>query len=173
VLASEQSLIAANAAIGVSVANFFPQIGLTTFLGRASPELSSFTGGAGNLWDVGGTLSGPVFQGGKLRAEHRAAKAKFDEAKAAYQQNILTAFQEVSDALITRQKLAEENTYDGQAVVALAESVELATQRYLNGKSSYFEVLQAQQQQIQTQVGELLAVVQLYKALGGGWQTSP
>jgi len=121
-----------------------------------------------------------VFQGGALRAQYRAAKAKFDEAKAAYQQSVLTAFQEISDALITRQKLAEENVYDGQAAVALAESVDLATQRYLNGKSSYYEVLQAQQelyptqqQQVQTQVGELLAVVQLYKALGGGWQTSP
>jgi outer membrane protein, multidrug efflux system len=178
--ASEQSLIAANANIGVNLANFFPQIGLTTFLGRASPELSAFTGGAGNLWNAGGTMAGPIFQGGQLTAQYRASKAKFDEAKAAYQQSVLTAFQEVSDALITRQKLAEENVYDGQAVVALAESVELAMQRYLNGKASYYEVLQAQQelyptqqQQIQTQVGELLAVVQLYKALGGGWQTSP
>jgi outer membrane protein, multidrug efflux system len=178
VLASEQLLIAANANIGVSVANFFPQIGLTTFLGRASPELSAFTGGAGNLWDLGGTLSGPVFQGGALRAQYRASKAKFDEAKAAYQQSVLTAFKEVSDALITRQKLDEEYVYEGLAAVALASSVDLATQRYLNGKSSYFEVLQAQQelyptqqQQVQTQVGELLAVVQLYKALGGGWQT--
>lgn len=177
VLQSEQSLIAANANIGVSVANFFPQIGLTTFLGRASPELSSFTSGAGNVWDLGGTLSGPVFQGGKLRAGYRAAKAQFDEAKAAYQQNVLTAFAEVSNTLITRQKLAEVYVYNGQAVVALAESVDLATQRYLNGKSSYYEVLQAQQElyptqraQVQTQVGELNAVVQLYKALGGGWQ---
>jgi multidrug efflux system outer membrane protein len=179
VLAAEQSLIAANANIGVNAANFFPQIGLTTFLGRASPELSSFTGGAGNLWDLGGTLSGPVFQGGALRAQYRASKAKFEESKAAYQQTVLTAFQEVSDALITRQKLAEEYAFDGQAAVALAESVDLATQRYLNGKSSYYEVLEAQQQlyptqqqQIQTQVGELLAVVQLYQALGGGWKTA-
>ncbi|HXI72903.1 MAG TPA: efflux transporter outer membrane subunit [Verrucomicrobiae bacterium] len=177
VLQSEQSLIAANANIGVSVANFFPQIGLTTFLGRASPELSSFTSGAGNLWDLGGTMSGPVFQGGRLRAGYRAAKAQFDEAKAAYQQSVITAFAEVSNALITRQKLDEVYVYNGQAVVALAESVELATQRYLNGKSSYYEVLQAQQElyptqraQVQTQVGELNAVVQLYKTLGGGWQ---
>ncbi len=177
VLQSEQSLIAANANIGVSVANFFPQIGLTTFLGRASPELSAFTGGSGNLWNVGATMTGPIFQGGQLRAQYRAAKAQFDEAKAAYQQTVLTSFQEVSDALVTRQKLEEEYVYDGQAVVALVESVDLATQRYLNGKSSYYEVLQAQQElyptqraQVQTKVGELLAVVQLYKALGGGWQ---
>ena len=180
VLASEQLLIAANANIGVSLANFFPQIGLTTFMGRVSPELSAFTAGSGNMWNVGGTLAGPVFQGGQLRAQYRAAKAKFDEAKAAYQQSVLTALQEVSNALIARQKLAEMNVFDGQAVVALESSVQIATERYLNGKSSYFEVLQAQQDlyptqraQVQTQVNELIAVVQLYKALGGGWQPSP
>ncbi len=179
VLQSEQSLIAANADIGVSVANFFPQIGLTTFFGKASPELSAFSAGSANMWNLGGTMAGPIFQGGQLRAQYRAAKAQFDEARAAYRQTILTSFQEVSDALVTRQKLAEEYVYDGQAVVALVESVDLATQRYLNGKSSYYEVLQAQQElyptqraQVETQVGELLAVVQLYKALGGGWQTS-
>ncbi len=178
VLQSEQTLIAANANIGVSVANFFPQIGLTTFLGKASPELSAFSAGSANMWNLGATMTGPIFQGGQLRAQYRASKAQFDQASAAYQQSVLTAFQEVSNALITREKLAEVYVFDGQAVVALAESVELATQRYLNGKSSYYEVLQAQQElyptqraQVQTQVGELTAVVQLYKALGGGWQT--
>ena len=176
VLRSEQLLVAANAGIGVSVANFFPQIGLTTFLGRASPELSSFTGGAGNMWNAGATLTGPLFQGGQLRAQYRVSKAQFEEAKAAYQQSVLSAFEDVSDVLITRQKLAEEGDFDAQAVVALESSVALSTQRYLNGKSSYYEVLQAQQELyptqralVQTQAGELIAVVQLYKALGGGW----
>ncbi|MCX6927683.1 MAG: efflux transporter outer membrane subunit [Verrucomicrobia bacterium] len=179
VLASEQSLIAANANVGVSVANFFPQIGLTTFLGQVSPELSAFTAGSGNAWNVGGSLAGPVFRGGQLRAQYRAAKAAFDEAKAAYQQSVLTAFREVSDALISGQKLAEVRVYDEQAVTALQSSVQLATERYLNGKSSYYEVLQAQQElypaqraQVQTQASELISVVQLYKALGGGWQAS-
>ena len=176
---AEQRLIAANANIGASFANFFPQIGLTTFFGKVSPELSTFTAGSANAWNVGATLAGPLFQGGALRAQYRGAKAQFDEAKAAYEQSVLTALQEVSNALITRQKLGEVRTYDDQAVVALTSSVELATQRYINGKSSYFEVLQAQQElyptqraQVQTQVGELISVVQLYKALGGGWQVS-
>jgi outer membrane protein, multidrug efflux system len=180
ILRSEQLLVAANAEIGVSKANFFPQIGLTAFFGKASPELSAFTAGSSTLWNAGATMTGPIFQGGALRAQYRAAKAKYDQAQAAYQQSILTSFQEVSDALVTREKLAEEYVYDGQSVVALTESVDLATQRYLNGKSSYYEVLQAQQElyptqraQVQTQVGQLLAVVQLYKALGGGWQTNP
>lgn len=180
ILAAEQSLRAANANVGVNVANFFPQIGLTALLGSSSTELSKFTAGtAGNLWNFGGTVSGPLFQGGQLRAAYKGAKAKFTEAAAVYQQTVLTAFQEVSDALIARQKLAEEYVYDGQAVAALASSVELATQRYINGKSSYFEVLQAQQElypaqraQVQARAGELIAVVQLYKALGGGWTNS-
>jgi outer membrane protein, multidrug efflux system len=178
ILASEQSLIAANAEIGASFANFFPQIGLTTFFGKVSPELSAFSAGSATAWNVGGTLAGPLFQGGRLRAEYRTAKARFNEAKAAYEQTVITAFQEVSNVLLSRQKLAEAKGYNAQAVTALTSSVDLAMQRYLNGKSSYYEVLQAQQELypsqralIQTQVGELIAVVNLYRALGGGWQT--
>ena len=180
VLASEQALISANANIGASLANFFPQLGLTTFFGKVSPELSAFSGGSANAWNVGATLAGPLFQGGALRAQYRASKAKFDEAKAGYEQSVLTAFQEVSNALLTRQKLAEIRIFDEQAVAALTSSVDLATQRYLNGKSSYYEVLQAQQElyptqrsQVQVQASELLAVIQLYKALGGGWEAAP
>jgi multidrug efflux system outer membrane protein len=177
ILAREQLLIAANANVGASLANFFPQIGLTTFVGKVSPELSAFTAGSANMWSVGASVAGPLFQGGQLRAQYRASKAKFDEAKAAYEQGVLAALQEVSDSLITREKLGEARVYNEQAAVALASSVELATQRYVGGRSSYYEVLQAQQElyptqraQVQAQVGELVAVIQLYKALGGGWQ---
>lgn len=177
VLAREQLLIAANANVGASLANFFPQIGLTTFIGKVSPELSAFTAGSANMWNAGASVAGPLFQGGQLRAQYRASKAKFDEANAAYRQSVLTAFQEVSDALITREKLGEARVYSKQAAVALASSVELATQRYVGGRSSYYEVLQAQQElyptqraEVQAQVGELIAVIQFYKALGGGWQ---
>ena len=177
VQASEQLLIAANANIGASLADFFPKIGLTTFFGRQSPELSGFTAGTGNLWNVGGTMAGPLFQGGRIMAHYRGSKAAFEEARAAYQQSVLNAFADVSDALITRQKLAETRIYNQQAVDALTSSVGLATDRYMNGKSSYYEVLQAQQElypaqraQVQSQAGEWIAVVQLYKALGGGWQ---
>jgi multidrug efflux system outer membrane protein len=179
VLASEQRLVAANAGIGASLANFFPQIGLTTFIGKVSPELSAFTAGSANMWNVGASLAGPLFQGGQLSAQYRAAKAKFEEAKAAYEQSILQAFQEVSDSLIVRQKLGAARLFNEQAVVALASSVELATQRYVGGRSSYYEVLQAQQEfyptqraEVQARVGELIAIIQLYKALGGGWQSA-
>lgn len=177
VLGREQSLIAANAKVGANLANFFPQIGLTTFIGKVSPELSAFTAGSVNMWNVGASVAGPLFQGGQLRAQYRASKASFEEARAAYQQGILIAFQEVSDALVTREKLGEARLYNEQAAVALASAIELATQRYVGGRSSYYEVLQAQQElyptqraQVQAQVGELIAVIQLYKALGGGWQ---
>ena len=178
IMGSEQSLIAANALIGANLANFFPRIGLTTFFGKVSPELSAFSSGSATAWNVGATLAGPLFQGGQLRAQYRASKAAFDEAKAAYEQTVINAFQEVSNVLISREKFAEALVYDAQAVASLTSSVEVATERYLNGKSSYYEVLQAQQElyptqraQVQTQVSELVAVVQLYRALGGGWQT--
>jgi multidrug efflux system outer membrane protein len=176
VLAAEQSLVAANAGIGVSVANYFPQIGLTALMGRASPELSAFTSGAGNFANLGGTLTGPIFRGGQLRAQREEAKAKFREAEANYQQTVLAAFKDVSDALATRQKLAEQRAFYLTAATHLDSSVSLAQDRYLNGKSSYYEVLQAQQELYpaqraiaQMQAGELIAVVRLYKALGGGW----
>jgi len=178
ILASEQSVVAANANIGASLANFFPQIGLTTFFGKVSPELSAFSSGSATAWNVGGTLTGPLFQGGRLKAQYRAAKAAFDEAKAAYEQTVLGAFQEVSSALIAKQKFAEAAVYDAQAVASLTSSVGVATERYLNGKSSYYEVLQAQQELyptqralIQTLANELIAVVRLYRALGGGWES--
>jgi multidrug efflux system outer membrane protein len=173
---AEQSLIAANAHIGASLADFFPRIGLTTFIGKVSPELSAFTGGTANAWNIGGTLAGPLFQGGALRANYKASQAAFEESKAAYQQSILTAFQEVATALISKEKLATIRFYNEQAVSNLLSSVQLATDRYINGKSSYYEVLQAQQElypaqraEIQAQTGELIATAQLYRALGGGW----
>ena len=177
VRAAEQSLIAANADIGASLADFFPRIGLTTFLGKVSPELSAFTAGSANAWNVGATLTAPLFQGGRLRAQYHASKARFQEAGAAYHQSILSALQDVSNALVSRQKSSETLVYERQAVTSLSESVQLATQRYINGKSSYYEVLQAQQElypsqraQVQAQTNELLALVQLYRALGGGWE---
>jgi multidrug efflux system outer membrane protein len=177
ILQTEQLLVAANANIGASLGNFFPHIGLTTFFGKVSPELSAFSGGAATAWNVGATLAGPLFQGGQLVAQYRASKASFDEAKAAYEGTVVSAFRDVSDALISREKLAETVIYDTQAVTALTSSVKLATERYLNGKSSYFEVLLAQQELYptqralaQTQVSQMIAVVLLYKALGGGWQ---
>jgi multidrug efflux system outer membrane protein len=173
---AEQELVAANAQIGVAVADFFPKIGLTTFFGRASAALSDFSSGKANTWAIAGAVSGPIFQGGRLVGQYDQAEAQWQEAQLHYQQTALNAFQEVSNALTSRQKLEEIRIQQVRAVAALIKAVQFSTQRYVAGLSSYFEVLEAQQQLFpaenalaQTQLNQLLVVVQLYKALGGSW----
>lgn len=174
---AEQTLRAANAQIGVSVANFFPVIGLTTLFGKASPELSAFTAGSSNLWAVAGTLAGPLFHGGALVAQYRQSKAVWEEAKLRYEQTALNAFQEVSNALVSREKYELALVQQSQSVAAYNKAVEVATSRYVAGKASYYEVLQNQQNVYpaetalaQIELNRVLVIVQLYKALGGGWQ---
>jgi outer membrane protein, multidrug efflux system len=174
---AEQNLRTANAQIGVAMANFFPKIGLTTLVGQVSPELSAFTAGTANLWAVAGTMTGPLFQGGTLVAQYRQAKAVWEDAKLSYELTALNAFQEVSNALISRQKLTATRAQQARAVKAYDEAVQVAMKRYVSGKASYYEVLQNQQNLFpaentlaRTELNQLLAIVQLYKALGGGWQ---
>lgn len=173
----EQLLRSANAQVGESVAEFFPRIGLTAFLGRISPELSAFTLGTANAWGIAAEGTGPLFEGGRLVGQYRQTKAARLEAELRYRQNILTAFREVSDALVARLQLVEIRKHQGREVTALETAVKLSTERYIAGKADYYEVLEAQQQLFppqlnlaRTQRDQLLAVVSLYKALGGGWQ---
>ena len=174
---TEQLLRSANAQIGESEAEFFPKIGLTAFLGKISPELSAFTLGGANAWGVAAEGTGPLFEGGRLVGQFRQAKAVRDEARLRYQQSALNAFREVSDALTSRERLGEIYGEQAREVTALDKSVRLSTERYLAGKASYYEVLEAQQQLFPAELGlartrlnERLAVVALYKALGGGWE---
>ncbi len=176
---AEENLRAANAQVGVAVANFFPRIGLTSLFGKASPELADFTSGTANLWAVAGNLTGPIFQGGALVAQYRQAKAVWEEARLRYEQTVLNAFQEVSNALISRQKYQEVQVQQARSVKAYEEAVEVSLKRYIAGKASYYEVLQNQQNLFpaetvlaQTELNQRLAVVQLYKALGGGWSAA-
>src|SRR5262249_445605 len=104
---SEQLLRSANAHVGESIAEFFPKIGLTAVLGRATPELSGFTLGTANVWGIAAEAAGPLFQGGRLVGQYHQAKAAREESKLRYQQTILNAFREVSDALIAREQLLE------------------------------------------------------------------
>jgi multidrug efflux system outer membrane protein len=173
---AEQAMIAANARIGVALANFFPRIGLTSFFGGASADIENVVKGSGNIWAVAGTLSGPIMQGGRLWSNYEANVALSEQTKLRYQQLVIGALQEVSDALTNQQKLAEVRTEQTRAVAALEESVRLSMLRYTGGLAGYFEVIEAQQQLFpaenalaQTQRDQLIAVVQLYKALGGGW----
>jgi multidrug efflux system outer membrane protein len=121
-------------------------------------------------------LSGPLFHGGALRAQYAQALATRDQYALQYQSTILTAFQEISNALITREKLGGARDQQTRAVAAYREAVKVATERYRLGNASYYEILQEQQllfpaenTLVQYQVNQLLAVVQLYAALGGGW----
>ena len=176
---AEENLRAANAQVGVAVANFLPRIGLTSLFGKASPELADFTSGSANLWAVAGNMAGPIFQGGALVAQYRQAVAVWEEARLRYEQTALNAFQEVANALISREKYQEVRVQQSRSVKAYEEAVQVSLQRYIAGKASYYEVLQNQQNLFpaetvlaQTERNRLLAVVQLYKALGGGWTAS-
>lgn len=173
---AEQSMVAANARIGVAQANFFPRIGLTSLFGGASEDIENVVKGSGNIWTVAGQLTGPIMQGGRLYGNYQAALAQWEQAKLQYQQSVITALQEVSNALTDQQKLAEVRQEQARAVAALQESVRLATLRYTGGFATYFEVIEAQQQLFpaentlaQVRRDQLIAVVQLYSALGGGW----
>ena len=176
VLQAEQLLRSANAQIGVATANYFPQIGLTALLGRASSPLSALSSGQTNVWSIAGNVAGPVFQGGALKAQKRQAVAFWEQSKLQYQQTALSAFQDVSDALISRQKYELIRAKQAEAVQDYQESVKVSFQRFHAGKASYYEILEAQLQlypaQIalaQTELNRRTVVVQLYKALGGGW----
>lgn len=173
---AEQELVAANAQVGVAKSLFFPQLSLTGLIGKASPELAALTAGTSTVWQAGGALTGPLFQGGKIYQNYKASIAAWEEVKWRYEQSVIQAFQEVSSSLAALEKLADAETEQIRSVKALEKSVQISTDRYLYGLSSYFEILEAQQRlypaqytQAQIRLSRLLAYVQLYKALGGGW----
>jgi outer membrane protein, multidrug efflux system len=173
---AEQELRVANAEIGVTVGDFFPRIGLTALYGGVSTELSALTSGGANAWSLAATTTGPIFQGGRLKARHRQAIVAREEAKLSYQRTALNAFREVADALVSRQQLEEARREQAEAVDAYRAAVEVSSDRYRAGKASYFEVLEAQQQLFpaenslsQIEASQRLVTVQFYKALGGGW----
>jgi multidrug efflux system outer membrane protein len=177
VLQAEQLLHSANAQIGEAAAEFFPKIGLTAMLGKVSPELSAFTLGSANVWGLAAETTGPLFEGGRLVGQYRQTKAARNEFELQYRKTILNAFREVSDALVSRDQLVEIRQHETHEVTALETAVKLSTERYVAGKADYYEVLEAQQQLFpaqlnlaRTQRDQLLAVVTLYKTLGGGWQ---
>jgi multidrug efflux system outer membrane protein len=173
---SEQDLIAANADVGVSRADFFPRISLTGSFGLISPEVSQLFP-AGRTWTVGGGLLTPVFQRGLLRSRYEAAVARWEQAKTAYEQSVTNAFNEVSTALVAYQKYAEVETARTREVTAYQQAVSVSNTRYVSGLSSYLDVLQAQQQLFpaeillaQARFNRLATLVQLYQVLGGGWR---
>jgi outer membrane protein, multidrug efflux system len=173
---AEQQMVYANALVGAAKGEFFPKLSLTGLLGSASPEVSAMTSGSALVWSVAAGLTGPILQGGRILENYRAHIAVWEQAKAQYQQTVLTAFRDVSSALAVLGKLAEAETGQERSVQGLEAAVSHATDRYLYGLASYFEILDAQQRLYPSQHtlaeirrNRLLAYVQLYKALGGGW----
>jgi multidrug efflux system outer membrane protein len=173
---AEQQLIAANARIGVAKAQYFPSISLTGFFGSSSTELKDlFTGPAG-AWSYAGSLAGPIFTAGKIKGTVKAAQAAQQEALFGYEQAIRNSFREFEDALIDQDRTRVQLDAQAQQVAALATYARLARLRYENGYTSYIEVLDAERSLFnsqlsyaQTQDTLLRALVNVYKASGGGW----
>jgi outer membrane protein, multidrug efflux system len=174
---AEQLLVAANADIGVAKAAFYPQLTLSGFYGYQSIALSDLFTSASRSWQFGPAVTLPLFTGGRLRANLKITRAQYQEALASYQQIVQNAFREVSDALIAYQRNREFTDRQQQLTQANREATDLANIRYSGGVTSYLEVLYTEQQLFaaelslaQARLSELLSVVQLYSALGGGWQ---
>jgi multidrug efflux system outer membrane protein len=173
---AEQLLVGANADIGVAKAAFFPTLSLTGLFGNVSPELGDLFSN-GKTWSVGAGVLGPLFHGGAIKRNYEAVKARWEQAEIEYEATVTQSLAETSTALIARTKLVETESQRARAVQAYREAVRLANLRYGSGLSAYFEVLEAQQQLFPAEIGlaqtrrdQLIAVVNLYKALGGGWQ---
>ena len=177
---AEQILVAANAEIGVAKAQFFPQISLTGSGGGAfgrSSAFSSLMSSQVGIWSYGAQVSQPIFTGGALRGNLRLAKSQNQQALIAYRQTIQRAFGDVSDSLIGYQKLHEVRLRQEDTVADLQESVRLSNMRYSGGTTTYLEVLDGQRSLYaaeltlaQARGSEYQSLVQLYRALGGGWQ---
>jgi multidrug efflux system outer membrane protein len=176
--AAEQNLIAANADIGVAKAAYFPRLSLSGLLGGQSTQLSSLFSGPSSAWSFVPQLSQPIFTAGRLRSTVRLAESQREIAVAQYQKAVQTAFTEVSDALISHQRGQEARVKQERLVAVLEERKRLAYMRYeggvdtqLNALDADRDLLQAKLELRQIRLNELVSVVQLYKALGGGWQT--
>jgi multidrug efflux system outer membrane protein len=174
---AEQILIAANARIGAARAEYFPQISLTGFLGGQSRPLMELFTAPARQFSIAPSAVLPIFNAGRVRSNVKYTEAVKREMLAAYEKTIQTAFREVSDSLIGYRKTAEQREQQLKLVKALNESSRLSTLRYQGGLDSYLQVLDAQRNQFQGELAlarlqreELLSVVQLYRALGGGWQ---
>ncbi len=177
VIQAEQLLVAANARIGVAKAAYFPQIALTGTGGYQSSSLANLFTVAGGFWNAGAQLTQPIFEGGRIRSGVRLSVAQQQEAALFYKQTIQSAFREVSDSLVAYTKDQEFRQQEELLTQAAEDATRLSNARYTGGATSYLEVLDsdtryfsAQLNLAQAILNERLALVQLYSALGGGWQ---
>lgn len=174
---AELVLIAANAQIGVARSAYFPQISLTGTGGYRSSALTDLFSGPAGLWNFGGSLLQPIFTDGRIRSNVQLAEERQQEALLAYRQAIQQAFREISDALVAYRKNQEFRIQQELLARAAQDAARLSDLRYRGGQASYLEVLTNETNYFTAELGlaqarlnEFLALVQLYRALGGGWQ---
>jgi len=175
--AAEQNLVAANAIIGVVKAAYFPQISLTGFFGFQSSALSSLFSGSTNAWQFIPQVTQPIFNGGRIKSNVRLAEAEQQIALVAYERTIQNAFREVSDALVQYRQTREIGRQRELLQATLKDRARLAYLRYRGGVGTLLNALDADRDLFEAELGfaqtkrdEFLALVQLYRALGGGWQ---
>jgi multidrug efflux system outer membrane protein len=175
--AAEQLLVAANARIGVAKAAYFPQIALTGLGGYQSSALTSLFSGPAGFWSAGAQLAQPLFAGGRIRSGMKLSKAQQQEAELFYQQTIQRAFRDVSDSLIAYTKDQAFRQQQDLLTKAAEDAARLSDVRYRGGAASYLEVLDSDTRYFsarlslaQADLNERLALVQIYNALGGGWE---
>ena len=175
--AAENTLTAANLRIDVAKKEYFPRISLTSFLGYESGQLTSLFSASRNVWTLAGSASQPIFTGGRIRSNVRFTQAQRDFFLIDYQRTIQAAFRDVSDALIAYQKIREVRTQRELLVETLRDRSRLSYLRYTGGVATLLDALdadrelfEAERSLAQARRDELLSVVQLYRALGGGWQ---
>ena len=174
---AEQNLVAANAQIGVAKSLYFPQISLTGTAGYESPSLTNlFTGPAG-LWSLAASFTQPIFEGGRLKNNVRLTEAQKQQMLLTYQQTIQGAFRDVSNALVGYRKDREFRVQQELLLASAQDAAQLSHQRFSAGTTDYLEVLTNETNAFSAELGlaqaqgnELIALVQLYEALGGGWQ---
>ena len=174
---AEEIIVAANAQIGVAKASFFPSISLTGIGGLESNALNRFISASSQTWFSALSVTQPVFEGGALRSGLRLTRAQYQEAVLAYQQSVQNALEQVSNALIAYQKDRDFRGQQELLTQAAQRSDQLSLVLYQQGGASYLQVLtnetnyfSAELNLVQAQLNERLALVQLYQALGGGWQ---
>src|SRR5215510_1679710 len=173
ILQAEQNLIAANAQIGVARAAYFPQISLTGTAGFASSTLTNLFQGPAGVWSLAGSLTPPIFEGGRLKSGVRLAEAQHEQLLLTYQQSIQGAFRDVSNALVAYRKNRELRVQQEHLVESAQDAARLSQMRFQAGSTDYLEVLtnetnffSAELTLAQAQGNELNALVELYQALG-------
>ena len=182
IAANERTMEQQNAAIGVAIAAFYPQVTLSALLGLAGDPVSQLFNISNNVWSLGGSAAQTIFDGGARSATVRAARAAYDQAAANYRQTVLTAFQQVEDQLSSARILQDQLAAEIQAVQLARRSVQIALNQYRAGTQPYTAVITAQntaftdeQALLTVRQNLLTASAALIVALGGGWtnQTLP